>query len=617
MKKIFIILILILSLSGCLQAKEIIPEVSVDNFVIGKTDLSFKLQVDEGTYKIESVRIEIKSGKFEKNLSIYYSKEVLAEPIHIDGLHKNLNYDLNIYLIGQSKNNSSPKAIHAYSDQFLTNDYDEVGLKIENFLFDKGKVTFDLIVEDIDHVLNGLYLSLSCGNINRSLEIDEIKTINHIVFEATPFLRAQNEYCKLIIFEKKNYVHTQLMEYEFFVDTWIELPTGSVTDFQIQDPYISFFLELNDPLRMLSYLHYTLYENGNIKKYTYYSLSPYANYYEDPYDINFYINYGTLNPEKIEYLKIIGLYYSNSQQKELLIGGKGLTGSSVVIDDYIYFQNIYRNNYLYRLDINTLELVEMTSFPVSNVFYQNNYLYYVKNHEIIPSSRLYRINLNTLDEPESITTQSKGINYIVYKDNTYCISEVYGPDNTIVNGIVKIDQDGKRTIVYFSTNELANLRIAENKIFILVDNNLYSLNIDGTNQTLLTNNKVDSFEIDKGIIYYRHIGESRNYFSKVNHDGTNDSIICEMDPKSITFVNDKIYFYNNDSDNYGIYVYNVSEETTPTLIYQTVANSLLIHHEKIYFFKSSSYDLIKGDCRFYCINLDGTNETILDKQYEE
>ena len=281
----------------------------------------------------------------------------------------------------------------------------------------------------------------------------------------------------------------------------------------------------------------------------------------------------------------------------------GMSGTTATYENYVFFQNFYDNHKLYRYDTVNDTLTRITSTEVDEIRVVGDFLYY-RSVSYFVNKDLYRINLKTGEV--SIMTTDDISDFYIYNN------KLYGVDYSDDNRVVKMDLNGENLeTVMLLDHDASNVRVYNDLIYFVYDEYLYTMNLDGTDLNKLVDHKVISFEIFGDKVYYRREASSifsSRHLSVVNTDGTNQMDLIDDDPKSINVVNNYVYYYNDQALSFGIYRYNLNTEQVE-LVVDTVAENIVISGNKMYYYKSSSGDLINGDGHFYSADLDGNNET--------
>ena len=291
----------------------------------------------------------------------------------------------------------------------------------------------------------------------------------------------------------------------------------------------------------------------------------------------------------------------------------------------IYYTNPLDNGCLYKYNPTTKAKYKVLADSVSNVYFYSyegiNYMYY--STYILTNYALFRMNLST-NEIEKVT--SKRIENIIFEND-----KIYGVRVTAgTNSIIQMDLNGaNETELYSKTNAspdtTALYKIGDTFYFIMNPSagyrNVDSFTIGSKDKTDLQ--KAFSFVIinDK-IYYYADVAQSSSILSEkkenalkvMNLDGTNvTTLVSNVDITYMFESNGKIYYSSKSSQNAGVYVYDISQNTT-TKIADKSAHGMTVVDGKLYFLQSQvsyvdNYPTQEASCDGHLYCYDGTKVT--------
>ena len=192
-------------------------------------------------------------------------------------------------------------------------------------------------------------------------------------------------------------------------------------------------------------------------------------------------------------------------------------------DDSLFYINYNDSNYIYRIDILTGQTDLILNIPCREICILNGKLYAVSldfNDELI----IYDIQTNEYKKA-NISKRCLNINcdYIVSCDE---------------NGIYKSCMfDTSNLTKEIHAGDINKCALYDEVIYFIEYDNLYSINLDGNNQTLIKEN-VQNFAISNSEIYY----VSNNQLYSTN----SDKPIYDISLSAINIYNNTLFFSNED-----------------------------------------------------------------------
>ena len=252
------------------------------------------------------------------------------------------------------------------------------------------------------------------------------------------------------------------------------------------------------------------------------------------------------------------------------LNNKGLYCES---DGYIYFSNIYDNNYLYRMDTNGHDAEKVVDVPVSYINAGGDYLYFyfddpggTKFMGIAGRmSGVYRLKKGEedfvcLDKCTSGVVNLIGNTlYYEHYDNTdgmqlyHCsldgkdkglaVGEIINPACVINRDIYYSEQDSQKLKIYrpgdssgrlYMDYAVYNPVVDGNDIYFMNMNDdycLYRYSMTGGELTKITNERIDTFNVYGGMIFYQRNQDPA--LIRANADGSNAIVIAEGNYENI------------------------------------------------------------------------------------
>ncbi|MCF7930794.1 MAG: DUF5050 domain-containing protein [Acholeplasmataceae bacterium] len=283
----------------------------------------------------------------------------------------------------------------------------------------------------------------------------------------------------------------------------------------------------------------------------------------------------------------------------------GMSGTIATYGNSIYFQNFYDNHKLYRYDLLTQKTFRITSVEVDEILIEGDYLYY-RAVTYFVNKDLYRINLAIGGAPELITANDVS-DFVVDGNKIYYKN--YTGDNTLN----RMNLDGSGIEVLYN-GEVNNIRVYDDQLYFMIGKRLQKANLDGTDLVQLYSKDILRFEIYEDTIYYIlewTVLSPGNKLYYMNLDGSSATLVSPFDAQNMVFEGQMMYFYNDQITNFGIFEFNLTTKATPTMINETVAEDITVLNGVLYYYKSSSLDLVNGDGHLYFYDISEEIETKL------
>ncbi len=252
------------------------------------------------------------------------------------------------------------------------------------------------------------------------------------------------------------------------------------------------------------------------------------------------------------------------------LNNKGLFCES---DGYIYFSNIYDNNYLYRMDSDGRNPEKIVDVPVSYINSGGDYLYFyfddpggTKFMGIAGRmSGVYRLKKGDTDFVCLDKCTSGVINligstlYYEHYDNTdgmqlyHCsldgddkglaVAEIINPACVVNRDIYYSEQDSQKLKIYrpgehegrvYMDYAVYNPVVDGGDLYFMNMNDdykLYRYSLSGQSLTKITDERIDTFNVYNGVIFYQR--NQNPALIRVNADGSGAIVIAEGNYENI------------------------------------------------------------------------------------
>ncbi len=254
-------------------------------------------------------------------------------------------------------------------------------------------------------------------------------------------------------------------------------------------------------------------------------------------------------------------------------------------DGRVYFANAYDNNALYSMNADETDVVKLNSNSVASINAGGDYLYYYMESGtngkglgfMGRTAGIYRsekdgTHVSCLDRTFAVTMQLCG-NYLYYQD--------YNNKTGTVLTKIKIDKSDKTEIadyvinpasyvnglIYFNgtedDHELYTLNTANDTITsvwpgdiwnqVFLDGYVYYMDVQNNYRLcrynmsddvieVLTNDRVDFFNIYSGYIYYQKSSKTEPALKRMYADGSNPEVVADGVYENINITSQYVYF---------------------------------------------------------------------------
>lgn len=270
------------------------------------------------------------------------------------------------------------------------------------------------------------------------------------------------------------------------------------------------------------------------------------------------------------------------------LNNRGLFAES---DGRVYFSNAYDNGCLYSMNTDESDLKKLNSSPVNSINVGGNYLYYFMNNSsggtglgyVIRTYGIFRSTLEgkritCLDRNAAITMQLSG-DYLYYQRyNNTDFTQLYKiktdkSDNTLVYDGAINPAACSNGMIYFNGTEsdhfLYSLNTATDAISTVYQGNLwYPVFQDGyiyymdvgddyklcrfslsqNTVEILTNDRVDCFNVGSQYIYYQRNSAAEPALMRMMLDGSSPEVVAEGNYCDINLTSAYAYFHEFGED---------------------------------------------------------------------
>lgn len=254
-------------------------------------------------------------------------------------------------------------------------------------------------------------------------------------------------------------------------------------------------------------------------------------------------------------------------------------------DGKVYFSNAYDNGCLYSMNADETDLKKLSNEPVNSINVSGNFLYYYMNSQdggsglgfVVRTYGIYRSKTNgkdtqCLDRTASINMLLTG-DYLYYqrynnkdftklykiktdKSEKTLVSDVIINPSACNNGIIYFSGTGKDHYLYaldtrtdtISTVFQGNLCFPsyhQGYIYymdISSDYRLCRYSLSENTVEILTNDRVDTFNVGDSFIYYQKNSVSDPALMRMRLDGSNPEIIAPGNYENINLTSSYVYF---------------------------------------------------------------------------
>lgn len=256
--------------------------------------------------------------------------------------------------------------------------------------------------------------------------------------------------------------------------------------------------------------------------------------------------YGDLNPSGQ------GLFRSNLKLKNFL----RLTDDQALFvntdGQWVYYVNYSDNMHLYKVSVNGGEKIKLSSDKVDGLNLVNGTLYYI---DISQKRTMHSMTTEGKDN-KLIGPDSNCMNLIIKNDWAF-----YSVKNIIYR--INVDGENKIKLAVIRTDPYGvmdfwkgNFDVDGNLVYYPgLDGNLYTISVDGKNNTILVSGNIESTNIYNGYLYYFSETSKTIYRIKLGTKPKPEYIFGGADYYSIIIVNnDGVMFKDKSVINGGIYM---------------------------------------------------------------
>lgn len=274
----------------------------------------------------------------------------------------------------------------------------------------------------------------------------------------------------------------------------------------------------------------------------------------------------------------------------------------------IYYTNPLDNGCLYKYNIDTKSHYKVLSNSVSNVYFNNGFMYY--STYISTNYALWKMNLQT---NESVKISSKRCDNLIFDGNTIYYIQVGSAYN---NYIMKMGLDGEDPTILYQDKNLwvASFEKVNDDIYFTINppkpgkKYVYKYNI-ATNTCVSLELRSNYMTIKDNVMYYFNIETNTiNLYNLITRK--DKTLISNVDVNNMIIAGNYLYYSTKKSNNIGFYKFNLSTNEN-VKISDKCADGMLNVNSKIYFIQTAisyEYDYpsqSNGNGKLYCY--DGNN----------
>lgn len=252
----------------------------------------------------------------------------------------------------------------------------------------------------------------------------------------------------------------------------------------------------------------------------------------------------------------------------------------------VYFSNSFDHGYMYKMSPDESNIERVFSFPVQNILIGGNYIYYymdtaktngnglgyvVRNKGVYQAS-LKGKHMKCLDKNTAVSMQLVG-NYLYYQRNSATdFTQLYRvkidtAESEQVSDIIINPASASNGNIYFNgttdNHYLYTLNTSTNTISTVYQGNLWfpiydngyiyfldvaskyklcRLNTSNANVEVLTNDRVDTYNIKDSVIYYQKNDKEAPALIRMNIDGSNKELVAPGNYTRINLTSQYAYF---------------------------------------------------------------------------
>lgn len=254
-----------------------------------------------------------------------------------------------------------------------------------------------------------------------------------------------------------------------------------------------------------------------------------------------------------------GIYCLNGENEIKLVNEKNVYSLNIV-NDKLYYLSVEEFSKIIIKSINTdgsnHSIVTSISTPITKIFVDSKYIYYVNNKEYTGITKIYLSNGREEKIIEEdirdfqVNFSNKKI-YYINRENQICYCNLLGEKSKILNNDAKANklQIVDNYIYYFDINENALFRLGENGknkalVSTLVKNDIYNIS-------------------DKYVYYYDKNEQSIKRMDIINSINIKEITKVSTLKPVINLTNDKVFYLDKgekDSQIYQLYVVELNEK---------------------------------------------------------
>lgn len=233
------------------------------------------------------------------------------------------------------------------------------------------------------------------------------------------------------------------------------------------------------------------------------------------------------------------------------------------------------------------------------------YIYYLAPNADATEEIIYKANKDgsNIVELYNVGGEENILSFNIYNNYLYYVSTKDNPENPeddYYNVIYRLKTDGKSEPEVLNENEFNNqcyeIYVINGRIYYIgEDSNIYKMNLDGSNRTLVADNETGYLGINEKYIVYNVIINEETLDCEthvMNIDGTNDQALIEgRRLYSVSLKDDYVYFTNSDKKIYRTKIGSGIDE----LVCDVQAYNLNLSGDYLYYF--TYIDAVGSDFR--------------------
>ena len=230
---------------------------------------------------------------------------------------------------------------------------------------------------------------------------------------------------------------------------------------------------------------------------------------------------------------------------------------------------------------------------------KGNWVYYLGLKDS-NTDGIYKVKANN-NEIEKISSDyglylNKSGKFLYYLDST---SNNYD--------IVKMKTNGDNKEIILNDVDATKFTIENDWIYYFKDSNFYRVKTSGESKQILSQRKIDNYEIVDNWIYYSYISDGKYVISKMKTDGTDDTKIDDDSAKQFFVKDSYIYYIYENNSNYELYKVKTNgknKEKVSDIIQEVHLDTINFNEDRIFYIRTDE----NNNLGIYSMKLNGKNE---------